>query len=397
MTTNRLSARKVQTAAPGMHSDGQGLYLKVSPTGSKRWLYRFTLKGRTSEVGLGLYPAIGLEDARRAAFEARQLHRGGVNPVEAKRKAETLAPTFEKLAADFIETRGAEWRNARHRGQWEMTFREYCAPINAKRVDEIEVANVLEVLKPIWLTIPSTASRLRCRIESVLDNAKAQGLRTGENPATWRGNLKHLLPRHKIIEKHHHPAVPYDELQAFVAELRKSRAYCAAALEFLILTAARTGEVRFAVWSEIDFKAKIWSIPATRMKTGRAHRVPLSKRCIEILEKQREKSLGDYIFARTKSTTPFAANALLQLTMRIAPGKTAHGFRSTFRDWCGDKTLFQREVIEAALAHIVGDAAENAYRRADAIEKRGELMAAWAAFAEPHADAKVVSIRKKVS
>jgi integrase len=389
MASGKLTARAVATAKPGRHGDGAGLWLIVSETGSKRWAYRFTISGKVSEAGLGSYPDVSLNAARDMAAEARRLHKAGKSPVEARReaaRADAGRPTFGKCADDFLAAKGSEWRNDKHRAQWQMTLSIYAAPLRSRPVDEINTEAVLEVLAPIWQKTPETASRLRGRIEAVLDAARARGFipRNEANPARWRGHLDKLLPKRPKLSRGHHAAMAYVEVPAFVAKLREREALAALALEFIVLTATRAGEAVGARWDEIDLAGKVWVLPARRTKSGRGHRVPLSGRALDILEKLSETRQGEYVFIGRTGRWPITQDALLQLIRRMGvEGVTVHGFRSAFRDWCGNETHFAREVAEAALAHVVGDSAEQAYRRGDALEKRRELMEGWAAYCEP--------------
>jgi integrase len=278
------------------------------------------------------------------------------------------------------------WKNAKHQAQWRTTLTQYAKPLRGKRVDELTVVDVLDVLKPIWTKRPETAARLRGRIEAVLDAAKAEGLRQGENPATWRGNLKHLLPKQMKLTRGHHKAMPFSDVPRFITELRERQSVDALALEFIILTAARTSEVLGATWGEVDLQFSIWTVPAKRMKSARLHRVPLGRRALEILEFIKQLRASD---ADNASIFPGARNGRLSematamLLRRMGHGDiTTHGFRSSFRDWAGEVSNFQREVVEAALSHTVGDATERAYRRGDALEKRRRLMEAWADYLE---------------
>jgi len=298
------------------------------------------------------------------------------------------------MADRLIEAKASEWRNEKHKAQWVMTLREYCAPIRSKPVDEIETADVLEILTPLWQRAPETASRLRGRIEAVLDAAKAKGFRSGENPAAWRGHLAHLLPRRQKLTRGHHAAMAYDAIPAFVAKLRERDALAALALEFCILTATRTGETLGARWDEIDLTARVWEIPAPRTKTGKAHRVPLSGRALEILETLATGRTGDFVFPGFAPGKPLSNMAMEMVLRRMGvEGATVHGFRSAFRDWAGNETPFPRDVCEAALAHTL-QGVEAAYRRGDALEKRRALMQSWADYCEPETGANVVSITK---
>jgi integrase len=380
-----LTARKVDTLTkPGRHGDGHGLYLEIKPSGTRSWVLLYTFAGRRREMGLGRYPDVSLAVARRKASQQRETLASGSDPLAVRQRP--LASTFGEIADNYIAAHSLSWKNAKHQAQWRMTLTRYAKPLRGKRVDEITVADVLDVLKPIWTKRPETAARLRGRIEAVLDAAKAEGLRQGENPAAWRGNLKHLLPKQTKLTRGHHKAMPYPDVPQFVTELRERQSVDALALEFIILTAARTGEVLGATWGEVDLQSSIWIVPAKRMKSARAHRVPLGRRALEILEliKQLRASDADdaFIFpgARNKRLSEMATAMLLR---RMGHDDiTTHGFRSSFRDWAGEVSSFQREVIEAALAHRVGDATERAYRRGDALEKRRQLMDAWADYLE---------------
>lgn len=401
---NKLTARQAAALTePGRHSDGGSLYLAVDGQGAtqrRRWLFLFQWKGRRREMGLGGFPAVSLADARRARDEAERLVRDGRDPIAARdaSKAEQAGtPTFGEAADALIETKGAEWRNEKHRAQWSMTLREYAAPLRSKPVDEITTEDVLAVLQPIWREKPETASRVRGRIEAVLDAARARGFipRNEANPARWRGHLDHLLPKRGKLSRGHHAALPYAEVPSFLASLRAREAVAALALEFTILTAARSGEVRGSRWSEIDMAAKVWTVPAARMKAAREHRIPLSVAALAILEKLVEAKAGDFVFPGQGAGRPLSVTAMEMVLRRMkVEGVTVHGFRSAFRDWAGNETHFAREIAEAALSHVVGDKAEQAYRRGDALEKRRALMDAWAAWCEPSSDDNVLKFRR---
>lgn len=393
----KLTARTAATAKAGRHGDGAGLYLVVSPSGARKWVFRFTWQGKVTEMGLGAADVVPLAEARRSRDEARRTLAGGRNPIEARRDAireQSGKPTFGEIADALIAAKGHEWRNAKHRAQWTMTLTQYARPLRPRPVDEIDTAAVLAVLKPIWLEKPETASRLRGRIEAVLDAAKAQGHRKGENPAAWRGHLSHLLPKRGKLTRGHHAAMAYDDVPAFVARLRERDALAAMALEFCILTATRSGEVLGARWSEIDMAGKVWTVPAARMKAAREHRIPLTGRALAILERLAEGRTGECVFPGQRHGKPLSGMAMEMCLRRMkVEGATVHGFRSAFRDWAGNETHFPREVAEAALAHVIGDKAEQAYRRGDALEKRRALMEAWARHCEPKGG-NVVNLRK---
>lgn len=400
-TTNRLTARAVQTLTkPGRHADGNGLYLSVDAEARRRWVLLYRRDGKLKELGLGSARDVTLADARKLAEDARQALRNGVDPIEAKRKPAETVPTFGAFADDLVESLEEGFRNEKHRYQWRQTLGDaYCKAIRSRLVSEIETEHVLSVLKGIWSTKPETASRLRGRIERVLAAATARGYRSGPNPAAWRGHLASLLPKRQKLTRGHHPAMPFDQISNFIKALRQPPvAGSALALEFLVYTAARTGEVLGATWAEIDLAAKVWTVPASRMKGGAEHRVPLTDRAIEILETVRmlpgADEPGAYVFPGARPKRPLSNMSLKQLLVRMdITDIVPHGFRSSFRDWAGEMTSFPREVAEAALAHVVGDETERAYRRGDALEKRRELMAAWAAYITPKPAAAVVSIR----
>jgi hypothetical protein len=338
-------------------------------------------------MGLGGFPDVSLADAREARDLWAAEVKAGRDPISTRDTQKvTLAgiPTFGQMADEFIEAKAGEWRNDKHRAQWVMTLRDYAAPIRNHPVDKITTEDVLSVLKPLWFKRPETASRLRGRIEHILDAARAKGYREGVNPALWRGHLDKLLPKRLKLSRGHHAAMPYEQVADFVGKLRDRKAMAALALEFLILTAARSGEVLNARWAEIDFASRVWTVPPERMKAGRIHRVPLSTRTNDILKALDECRTSDFVFTGQKPNRPLSGMALEMALRRMKiQGVTPHGFRSSFRDWCGNETNFSREIAEAALAHVVGDETERAYRRGDALERRRELMQAWADYCEP--------------
>jgi integrase len=411
----KLTALAVEKAkAPGMHCDGGGLYLRVTGQGAKGWFYRFTLDGRARWMGLGPLHTIGLGEARGRAADCRRLLLEGIDPIEA-RKAQRAkvrleaagAVTFAHAAARYIESHRAGWRNAVHAAQWPATLEAYAYPvIGGLPVQAITTALVMRVLQPIWATKPETASRLRGRIEAVLDWAKAQGYREGENPARWRGHLANLLPaRAKVQRVRHHPALPYAEIGAFMAGLRAREGVAARALEFAVLTAARAGEVLGARWSEIDLGQKLWVVPAPRTKTEREHRVPLSKRALAILEEMRARRDGQqdgtaFVFPGARHGMPLNNAAMLRVLASMGHGDlSVHGFRASFRDWAAERTGFPREAAELALGHAVGDKVEAAYRRGDMFERRRQLMKAWGAFctSAPSKDGNIVPLATVLS
>jgi integrase len=382
MDMGKLTARKVETAKPGKYGDGDGLQLAVAPSGARKWVLRYFWQGKAREMGLGSYPEVGLADAREKALAERRLARSGVDPIAARKKGAGV-PTFGEFADEVADQLAKGFRNEKHKAQWRMTLTKYAEPLRAKHVDKIETADVLPVLQPIWQEKPETASRLRGRIERVLNAAKAKGYRIGENPAAWRGHLENLLPKSLQLSRGHHAAMSYQDVPAFVANLRDREAVAALALEFCILTAARSGEVLGARWPEIDLDGKVWTIPAKRMKAGREHRIPLGESALAILRKVNEARVSDYVFPGQRADRPLSVMALEMVLRRMSiDDATVHGFRSAFRDWAGNETHFPRELAEHALAHVIGDKAEQAYRRKDALERRRELMDAWARHCE---------------
>lgn len=387
----KLGARKAASMTePGRHSDGGGLYLNVTPSGARSWLFMWKRDGRRREMGLGPLASVPLAKAREKAAACRALVADGLDPIEqarAAKSAERSVPTFGETAQHYIDAKASEWRNAKHHAQWRMTLDVYAAALRDLPVDRISTQDVLAALRPIWLDKPETASRLRGRIEHVLDAAGASGHRRGENPARWRGHLDKLLPKRQKLSRGHHAALPYEQVPAFLARLRARVSIAALALEFAILTAARSREVLEARWSELDLTAGIWTVPAARMKAGRPHRVPLSGRALEILRVLVDLRTGDFVFPGQKEGRPLSTMALEMVLRRMkVDDATVHGFRSSFRDWAGEETPFPREVAEAALAHVIGDKAEQAYRRGDALEKRRAMMEAWAAWGSTSGD-----------
>ena len=384
----KLTARGVETAKLGTHGDGGGLYLVVSPKGAKKWVFRFKIRGKQSLMGLGSEELVTLAEARDKAIDARRMVVAGINPIAARRQAELAAiakPTFGAVADELVASKAGGLRNVKHRDQWVSSLETYAASLRNVPVDEIDTERILSVLKPIWTAKPETANRVRNRIELVLSAAKAKGLRSGDNPAVWRGHLDHLLAqRPKLSARGHFKAMPYEEVPAFFCRLRDVDTIAARALEFAILTGARTAETLKAVWDEIDLNARLWILPPARTKAEREHRVPLSKAAIAVLEPLYALQTCEFVFPSPRGNRHMAHVAMQKVLARMnVTNATVHGFRSTFRDWAGDVTLFQREIAEAALSHKVGDAAEQAYRRGDALEKRRALMEAWAAWCEP--------------
>ena len=391
---NRLNARAAATITRhGRHADGGGLYLSISSNGGRRWVFLFRWHGKPTEIGLGSARDVTLARARELAAEARARLAEGISPKDARRPSG--GSTFGECADRLIEAMRPSWRNSKHAGQWEMTLRSYAGPLRRLPVDTITTEDVLSVLKPLWIEKPETASRLRGRIERVLDAAKAQGLRSGDNPARWRGHLDQLLPKRQGLTRGHHAAMNYTKLPAFIADLRARQATAALALEFTILTAARSGEVLRAQWEEFDLDRAVWTIPANRMKAGREHRVPLSKRALKIVQARDEDRGNDFVFGGQKAGKPLSVMALEMVLRRMKIDEvTVHGFRSAFRDWAAECTNFSNEVCEAALAHVIKDKAEAAYRRGDLFDKRRKLMEAWAAYCAAPKVIKVLAFKR---
>jgi integrase len=389
----RLTALKAdKVREPGMYADGGGLYLRVTTDGTKNWVLRYMLNGRPRWMGLGPLALFGLQEARGKALDARRLRHEGIDPIDARRAARlrkkleiAKAVTFMECAENYIASHRAGWRSAKHAAQWVATLETYVYPvIGGLPVQAIDTGLVSKVLQPIWAAKPETAGRVRGRIEVILDWAKAHDFRSGENPARWRGHLDKLLPaRSKIAKVEHHAALPYDQLPEFIAALREQEGIAARALEFAILTAARTGEVIGARWSELNLTDKIWTIPGHRMKAHREHRVPLSAHAVAILEDMQEirRDADGFVFPGGKNGKPLSNMAFLMLLRRMKRDDlTAHGFRSSFHDWASERTNFPSEVAEMSLAHTVGDKVELAYRRTDLFEKRRRLMSTWGTF-----------------
>jgi len=390
MKLNRLSARTVAAlTAPGRHADGGGLYLLVKPSGAKSWVFMWSRQGRQREMGLGSILGVALAVAREKAAEARADLAAGRDPLGTRDRLK--GKTFGDLADAHVRSMSPQWRNPKHIAQWTMTLTEYAAPLRPKTAAAITTEDVLAVLRPLWETKPETASRVRGRIEAVLDAAKAQGLRSGDNPARWRGHLDQLLPRRAKLSRGHHAAIKIDDVPAFMVSLGKTSGIAALALRFTVLTAARTGEAIGATWAEFDLDKGLWTVPAERMKAGREHRVPLSAAALALVKGLREFSRSDFLFPGLKPGRPIS-NMAMDKTLRDAGLEiTVHGFRSTFKDWATERTSFPYELSEMALAHIIKDKTEAAYRRGDMLEKRRELMDAWAGFCAGSADAESVA------
>lgn len=377
---NRLNARAVATISrQGRHADGGGLYLSISPNGGRRWVFLYRWHGKPTEIGFGSARDVTLARARELAAHARAQLAENINPKEARNPRE--GATFGECADRLIEAMRPSWRNDKHAAQWEMTLRDYAAPLRALPVEQIGTDDVLSVLKPLWSEKAETASRLRGRIERVLDAARAQGLRSGENPARWRGHLDQLLPKRQRLTRGHHAAMNYADVPAFMGDLQARNATAALALAFTILTAARSGEVLGARWEEFDLERAVWTVPPRRMKAGREHRVPLSPRALAILKPQDEAPKDGFVFPGHRADMPLSVMAMEMMLRRMkVEDATVHGFRSAFRDWAAECTNFPNEVCEAALAHVIENKAEAAYRRGDLFEKRRKLMEAWGSY-----------------
>jgi integrase len=397
---HKLTARAAETLAkPGRHSDGGGLYLSISGEGRRRWVFLYTWRGKQREAGLGAAGkgGVSLKAAREKAAEGRALVKAGVDPIAEWNKANPEeVRSFGKAADDYLGVHQGGFRNEKHKAQWAMTLTRYCEPIRGMPVDAVDTEALLSVLKPLWTRVPETASRLRGRIEAVLDAAKARGFieRNEANPARWRGHLDKLLPKRAKLTRGHHAAMPYAGVPAFIAELRQRPATAARALEFCILTATRSGEALAARWDEMDFEGKVWTVPAGRTKAAREHRIPLSERAVDILREMEAERTGEFVFPGQRPGRPLSGMAFEMLLRRINSPYTAHDFRSSFRDWAGNETLFTRELAEHALAHVIGDKAEQAYRRSDALARRRELMDAWAKHCEGAAGENVVAFKR---
>lgn len=382
-----LSARKVETAGPGFHSDGGNLYLRVRDSNSRAWVFRYKAAGKVREIGLGPLHTRSLSEARDVAEAMRKAVAAGADPADLLRPAVTeqaAAKTFAQCAAELIEAKRPGWKNAKHAQQWGNTLRDYAFPaIGDKPPAEISLADVKAILLPLWATKTETATRLRQRIEMVLDYAAVHGLCDGtRNPARWKGTLDKILPApRKVAPREHHAAAPYSDVPRIMAALGEKSHVSAQCLRFSILTAARSGEARGARWDEIDLDTATWTIPAHRMKAARPHRVPLSTEAMQIITAMAalRRPGVDLVFpgGRGGLLSDVAVNKTLHA---IAPDVTAHGFRSSFRVWCEEQTSYPRSVTEAALAHVNADRVEAAYQRSDLFDRRRELMRAWADF-----------------
>lgn len=410
-STERLSAARVARGCrePGRrYADGKGLYLHVRHGGARQWMVRYMRGGVSHDMGLGSVDDVTLAEARELARQARRDRLAGLDPLKEREKrrlaalvAEAKTVTFRAMMEECLEAKRPEWRNPKHAQQWRNTLTTHAATLLELPVSEIDEALVLATLRPIWTEKPETASRVRGRIETVLDYASALRRRAGPNPARWKGNLDAVLAkRSKVRRVRHHPALPYSQAPAFSARLRMMAGTAPRALEFTILTASRSGEARGARWPEIDLVAAVWIVPPERVKSGREHRVALSPRAVEILRGMlplRDQRHGDYVFPGARPGKPLSDAALSAVLDRMEMhGVVPHGFRSTFRDWAAEQTSFAWEVAEACLAHVIGDKTQQAYQRADLLEKRRRLMNAWAAYCSSPArsdTAKVIAIQ----
>ena len=380
MRKDLLSARSVATLKePGRHSDGGNLYLYVSKTGNRSWTFMWSRNGKQREMGFGPVGDVTLAEARDKAREARRHLLAGRDPlVERDRDKQTA--TFGDFADAYVETMKGQWSNLKTAHQWRVMLTTNAAPLRSRPIADVDTEGVLGVLKPMWTKTPEMAVKARSRIEAVLDAAKAKGLRQGENPARWRGHLDQLLPKRPALVRGHHAAMPYADVPAFMATLAASDTLSFLALRFTILTAVRTGEALGARWTEFDFAARLWTLPADRMKASRQHRVPLSDAALGIVQALHERRLNDFVFPGMKAGKPLSNMAMMMVLRGLDVDVTVHGFRSSFRDWAAETTDYPGEVAEMALAHVVADAVERAYRRGDLFEKRRGLMDVWAAF-----------------
>lgn len=388
-----LSAVEVgRLKVPGLHFVGgvPGLALQVAPGGARTWVLRFSIAGKRRDMGLGGFPEISLAGARERAREARAKANQGIDPIlhrqearSALRASAAAAKTFAECVTAYVDAKSAEWRSPKHRQQWSNTLEQYAIPvIGPLLVRDVTLAHVLKILEPIWTTKTETASRLRGRIESVLNWATVRGYRSGENPARWRGHLDKLLPAPKKVAKvEHHAALDVNAVPGFMAALREQKGLGAKALEFLVLTAARSGEVRGATWDEIDLDNAVWTIPGERMKAGREHRVPLSPPALKLLHALPRIEGTSLLFPSTKNT-PLSDMTLSGVLRRMGIEAVPHGFRSTFKDWASERTGYPGEMSEMALAHTVSNKVEAAYRRGDMFVKRRRMMNDWAKFCD---------------
>lgn len=388
---HRLTALKIgKLDAPGQYPDGGNLYFQISKTGSRSWIFRFTLRGQSREMGLGPLSAVSLASARAEAAKCRELLRAGIDPLEAraedqrKRALETSGPRlFKAAAADYIANHRAEWKNPKHAQQWENTLDTYAFPtIGNQDVSDIDTAMIVRVLQPIWTAKRETAFRLRGRVERILDAEKTLGHRQGENPARWRGHLDTLLPKQNRRKKiKHHPALPWQEMPEFMRALRQREEPTARMLELLILTAVRTQEALYARPEEFAMDYRVWTVPGERMKMELPLRVPMTDRVVELVEQALPHARHGWLYPGRKDKKPYSNMAMLKILERMGYGHvTVHGFRSTFRDWVAECTEYADSLAEKALAHAIQNESEAAYRRGDMLERRRQMMADWARF-----------------
>jgi integrase len=385
-TKNALTVKKIEASKAVKLRDGGGLYLVTKGEG-RYWIFNFTYAGRRREMGLGPLHTVGLAAARDKADAARALVRQGVDPVADRKTAQAAVPkqvTFGAYADAFIDAavKAGRWRGAKTEARWRNLLENHAKPIRNKLPADITNADMVEILKPLWGARQETAEKLREAVERVLDAAKVEGHRSGDNPAAWRGNLEHALHKpNELTTRTHHAAMPHGVMPAFMKKLAGVNGVSARALELAVLTACRSGEVRGAVWPEFDFEAKIWTIPAIRMKSGKEHRVPLSDPAIELLETMKKQSVNQLVFPGVRDGKQLSDAALGKALVTAGGGSfTVHGMRSTFRDWATDVAHAPREISEAALAHAVGDTVERSYARSDALERRRNLMKEWADY-----------------
>lgn len=387
MARHKLTDSKIRSLTAGIHSDGDGLYIRVQPSGTRSWCFIWRRYGARREIGLGPYGSgarhVSLATARAKAEEARAIIGAGGDPKTdmAERKAAAAIVTFGKVADEYIATMKPKWRGRSTLAAWERFAQTYASAIRKVPVDKLSTDDVVRVLRPLWHDKIETATKVRERIKLVCDHAKARGLRSGDNPAAWKGHLDQILPAHSKLDRSHHAAMDHVDVPAFLNRLRDSGGVGARCLEFCVLTASRSGETRGARWSEIDLGAAVWTIPPTRMKSEKPHRVPLSGRAMEIVREMKATAFNDLVFPGQRDDRPLSDMTLLKALKLAGGGEfTVHGFRSSFRTWVAEETNFQRELAEMALAHAVGDETERAYQRGDALQKRRELMDAWASY-----------------
>ncbi len=389
MAIHKLSPRKVATASSGKYEDGGGLRLVVSKSGAKKWVLRYTINGKRREMGQGSYPDVSLGDARAKASECRQQVSAGIDPIDARQVDSEKIPTFTACAARYIRAHRHGWKNAKHARQWVRTMKTYARPvIGTKPVNTISTEDILKILSPIWTTKTETAKRVQGRIENILDFAAAHKYCDPMNPARWRGHLDKLLPKPSRVKRViHHPSMPFTEVPTFMEELSRNGSVSALALQFLILTATRTNEVLQAQWSEIEMETAIWTIPASRMKAKQEHRVPLPDVAMAVLEALPHIEGNSYVFPGARHGRPLSNMSLLQLMRGMGDGVNGsrgnyvpHGFRSSFRDWSGEVSSFPRDVAEMALAHVIENKVEAAYRRGDLFVKRRKMMQDWSNY-----------------